>query len=258
MKEANLDSSYATIPDRKDEPAVSVVIPARNEADNLPDLFDEIAVALNGRTFELLLVDDGSTDGTGALVEERRRADCDWLRYFRHTESCGQSAALRTGLAHCRGTYVAMLDGDGQNDPVYLPQLIGLLEAGGGQAALATAQRVGRQASGFKRLASKIANGVRSRLLRDRTRDTGCGLKVIRRRVFVRLPYFDTWHRFLPALTIREGYDVVHLDVVDRKRRYGVSNYGVWDRFFVGVADLMGVWWLCRRNRHIPTVTEVK
>jgi hypothetical protein len=136
--------------------------------------------------------------------------------------------------------------------------LIDALARGGGRAGLAAGQRTGRKASGFKRLQSRIANGVRGTILRDGTRDTGCGLKAFRRDVFLALPYFDGLHRFLPALMRRDGYEVVYVDVVDRERRHGVSNYGMWDRLWVGILDLAGVWWLVRRKKRVPQVSEVK
>ena len=179
-----------------------------------------------------------------------------WLRRIRHKQSCGQSAAVRTGVAAARGPIVVTLDGDGQNDPAFIPALIRALEAGGPGIGLVAGQRVGRKASGFKKLQSRIANAVRGAVLRDGTRDTGCGLKAFRREAFLRLPYFDGLHRFLPALVRREGYIVGYVDVVDRPRAHGVSNYGMWDRLWVGILDLAGVWWLIRRKKRIPDYSE--
>jgi dolichol-phosphate mannosyltransferase len=152
---------------------------------------------------------------------------------------------------------VVTLDGDGQNDPAFLPAMIAALEQGGPSMGLVAGQRVGRKASQFKRLQSRIANAVRGAVLRDGTRDTGCGLKAFRRDLFLMLPYFDGLHRFLPALVRREGYSVGYVDVVDRDRRHGQSNYGLWDRLWVGILDLAGVWWLIRRRRRVPVVSEV-
>jgi len=233
---------------------VTVVVPAKNEAENLPILLDEIASALAGRNFEVIVIDDGSTDETPAVLSSYATGH-PWLRPFRHETSCGQSCAVRTGVLNARGRVVATIDGDGENNPAYIPKLLDALEAAGPAVALAAGQRVGRKASAAKRLASKLANKVRGAILRDNTRDSGCGLKALRRHVFLQLPYFDSWHRFLPALVIREGFGVVHLDVEDRNRRFGTSKYGIFDRAFVGVSDLFGVWWLRRRRRKLPTVS---
>jgi dolichol-phosphate mannosyltransferase len=177
-----------------------------------------------------------------------------WLHCVRHKQSCGQSAAVRTGVAAAQAAIVVTLDGDGQNDPAFIPALIRALETGNPRIGLIAGQRVGRKASGFKKLQSRIANTVRGGVLRDGTRDTGCGLKAFRRDVFLRLPYFDGLHRFLPALVRREGFDIGYVDVVDRARAHGVSNYGMWDRLWVGILDLAGVWWLIRRKKRIPEI----
>jgi glycosyltransferase involved in cell wall biosynthesis len=163
---------------------------------------------------------------------------------------------VRTGVRAARGALVVTIDGDGQNDPKFIPALVRALDAGASRIALVAGQRVGRKASGFKKLQSRIANGVRGAVLRDGTRDTGCGLKAFRREVFLSLPYFDGLHRFLPALVKREGYGIAYVDVVDRPRRAGVSNYGMWDRLWIGILDLAGVWWLIRRRKRIPEVSE--
>jgi dolichol-phosphate mannosyltransferase len=239
-------------------PSVSIVVPVRNEADNIAPLVAEIADALGTSVaFEVIYVDDGSTDRTDAVLRELM-VSRPWLRLVGHETSCGQSAAVRTGVLHARSPVVVTLDGDGQNDPVFIPGLLERLKAGPPRLGLVAGQRVGRQASGFKRLQSRLANAVRSTVLRDGTRDTGCGLKAFRRDVFLVLPYFDALHRFLPALVRREGYDVDHLDVVDRPRRAGQSNYGMWDRLWVGILDLLGVWWLIRRRGRVPRALEVK
>ncbi|HWE78155.1 MAG TPA: glycosyltransferase, partial [Pseudolabrys sp.] len=179
-----------------------------------------------------------------------------WLRRVRHAQSCGQSAAVRTGVAAARGALVATIDGDGQNDPAFIPAMLRALEGGAPRVALIAGQRVGRKASGFKKFQSRVANGVRGAVLRDGTRDTGCGLKAFRRDVFLRLPYFDGLHRFLPALVKREGFAIGYVDVVDRPRGSGVSNYGMWDRLWVGILDLAGVWWLIRRRKRVPDIVE--
>ena len=188
------------------DPAVSVVVPVRNEAGNIALLVAEIAKALEGQwSFEVVYVDDGSTDGTEAELK-RLMTQHAWLRRVRHKQSCGQSAAVRTGVAAARAPIVATLDGDGQNDPAFIPALVRALEAGNPRVGLVAGQRVGRKSSGFKKLQSRIANAVRGAVLRDGTRDTGCGLKAFRRAVFLGLPYFDGLHRFLPALIRREGF----------------------------------------------------
>lgn len=149
------------------------------------------------------------------------------------------------------------IDGDGENDPAYIPELVDALDRAGPGVALAAGQRVGRKASRAKRIASKLANRLRGALLKDQTRDSGCGLKAIRREVFLQLPYFDSWHRFLPALVLREGHGVTHVDIVDRHRRHGTSKYGIFDRALVGALDLFGVWWLRKRRKRIPQVSRV-
>jgi dolichol-phosphate mannosyltransferase len=238
-------------------PAFSVVVPLRNEAGNVGPLIDEIAAALAGRAFEIVCVNDGSIDATDSeLIAEIHARP--YLRQVRHRTSCGQSAAVRSGVAAARAPLVATLDGDGQNDPAFLPKLLDAVAHGGARVGLAAGQRVGRKASGFKRFQSRLANRVRGAILRDGTRDSGCGLKAFRREVFLALPYFDGLHRFLPALVRRDGFDVVYLDVVDRERRHGVSNYGMWDRLWVGILDLAGVWWLVRRRKRVPVVAEVE
>lgn len=238
-------------------PAVSIVVPARNEADNIAPLVDEIAAALDQNlAFELIYVNDGSTDRTEAELA-RLMTSRPWLRQIRHEISCGQSAAVSSGVMHARAAIVVTLDGDGQNDPAFIPALLeAMMKAP--HIGLVAGQRVGRQASGFKKFQSRVANAVRSVVLRDGTRDTGCGLKAFRRDLFLRLPYFDGLHRFLPALVRREGYAIGYVDVVDRPRRAGTSNYGMWDRLWIGILDLIGVWWLIRRRRHVPQVSEVK
>jgi dolichol-phosphate mannosyltransferase len=237
-------------------PAVSVVVPVRNEAGNVASLTAEIAAALGETRFEIVYVDDGSSDATAAELS-KLMASRAWLRQITHAKSCGQSAAIRSGVLQARAPVVVTLDGDGQNDPAFIPALIAALAAGAPRVGLIAGQRIGRKASGFKRLQSRIANGVRGAVLRDGTRDTGCGLKAFRRDVFLALPYFDGLHRFLPALVRRDGYAIGYVDVIDRPRRTGVSNYGMWDRLWIGILDLAGVWWLIRRKRRVPQASEV-
>ncbi len=242
------------------DPAVAVVVPVRNEAGNIAPLVAEIAKALDGQwPFEIVYVDDGSSDGTAAELK-RLMEQYPYLRCVRHKQSCGQSAAVRSGVAAARAPLVVTLDGDGQNDPAFISAMLRVLEAGaasgGQQIGLVAGQRVKRKSGGFKKFQSRIANAVRGAVLRDGTRDTGCGLKAFRRDVFLRLPYFDGLHRFLPALVKREGYAIGYVDVVDRPRGAGVSNYGMWDRLWVGILDLAGVWWLIRRKKRVPEIIE--
>jgi dolichol-phosphate mannosyltransferase len=237
-------------------PDISVVVPAKDERENLPLLIEEIAAALSGRSFEILVIDDGSGDGSAEMLADLATR-MPGLRALRHETACGQSASVRTGLRHARGAIVVTIDGDGENDPAYIPELVDALDRAGPGVALAAGQRVGRKASRAKRIASKLANRLRGALLKDQTRDSGCGLKAIRREVFLQLPYFDSWHRFLPALVLREGHGVTHVDIVDRHRRHGTSKYGIFDRALVGALDLFGVWWLRKRRKRIPQVSRV-
>jgi glycosyltransferase involved in cell wall biosynthesis len=237
-------------------PLISVVVPVRNEEGNVAPLVAEIANALEGRDpFEMIFVDDGSTDET-PIILANLRGSYPQLRQLRHEASAGQSAAIRSGVRVARGTYIATLDGDGQNNPAFLPAMIEMLKAGEGRIGIVQGQRVGRKDTPFKRWQSRMANRIRGGLLKDGTRDTGCGLKAFPRDVYLALPYFDAIHRFMPALVKREGYEIAHLDVVDRPRGSGVSNYGFWGRLRVGVLDLCGVWWLIRRKKPTPKVEE--
>src|SRR5689334_19431670 len=227
---------------------LSIVIPVRNEAPNVAPLIAEIRAALDGRLdYEIVYVDDGSADATAAEVVRLAR-DLKHLRLVRHARCCGQSAAIRSGVRAARAAWIATLDGDGQNDPADIPKLwrIGLTAADA-PSLLIAGYRESRQDSRRKRFASQIANRVRRRILGDDTPDTGCGLKLFPRALFLDLPYFDHMHRFLPALVLREGGIVRSLRVNHRPRRRGVSKYGVFDRLGVGVVDLFGVMWLKRR-----------
>lgn len=231
-------------------------MPAKNEAGNVAPLVDELEAALAPLgPFEVIYVDDGSTDGTAAELA-RLAATRPWLRRIRHDRSGGQSASVRSGVRAARAPVVATLDGDGENNPAYVPVLYRALMAAP-ENGLAAGQRLGRKASGFKKLQSRIANTVRGAILKDGTRDSGCGLKCFPRELFLALPYFDAIHRFLPALVVREGRRVVHVDVQDRTRLSGVSNYTMWNRLWVGLLDLAGVWWLIRRKKPSPEAREI-
>jgi glycosyltransferase involved in cell wall biosynthesis len=240
-----------------DNPKISVVIPCRNEEANLALLLDEAEQALAGRSFEIVVVDDGSTDGTRGMVTDRMRKAGSPVRLVAHDRSAGQSAAVRSGVLAASGDVVATMDGDGQNDPAYIPKLIDALLAAGPATGIVAGQRLKRTDTRLKRLSSRFANGLRESVLHDGTRDSGCGLKAFPRELGLALPYFDALHRFLPALVRREGFVVGYVEVVDRPRRYGRSKYGMWVRLWVGVLDLCGVWWLIRRRKRVPDVSEV-
>ena len=228
-------------------PLISVVIPMRNEGPNVLPLIEEIAQALAGTTHEIVCVDDGSDDDTAArLVEASARFP---VVVLRHAQSCGQSAGVISGVLAARAGWIATLDGDGQNDPADIPALWSRArrEAGSGVPILVAGHRVRRKDSGIKRISSRIANAVRARLLGDATPDTGCGLKVFPRALFLDLPRFDHMHRYLPALVLRAGGRVVSEPVNHRPRLRGQSNYGTLDRLAVSLSDMLGVIWLQRR-----------
>ncbi len=235
-------------------PFFSIVIPARNEAESLAEVVGEVATVLAGQSFEIVVVDDGSTDATGEVLR-RLAGQYPNLRHIAHEASCGKSAAILSGVRAARADVICTLDGDGQNDPQAILPLVVLAREEG--VALAAGQRIKHAHSSLKRIGSKFANGLRSRMLHDDTRDTACGLKAFRKDVFLRLPYFDTMHRFLPALVLREGFQVRHLDVIDRPRRHGESKYGVLDRALTGALDLIGVRWLLGRRRRVPLASEI-
>jgi dolichol-phosphate mannosyltransferase len=245
------DEDWQAMMSAKDEerplPRISVVIPMRNEEGNVAPLIAEIAHALDSEPHEIIAVNDGSTDETGTILRNLR-STYPQLRVLHHAESRGQSAAIRDGARAARGTVLCTLDGDGQNNPAFLPAMIAMLDADPA-IALVQGQRTKRTDSGFKRVQSRLANAVRGRMLRDGTRDSGCGLKVMRRAAYLNLPFFDALHRFTPALMVRDGHQVAHLDVVDRPRGSGISNYRSWARAKVALWDLVGVWWLIKRRK---------
>lgn len=234
---------------------ISLVIPARNEAPNIAPLVAEIGAALDGRVdYEIIYVDDGSSDGTADAVRAQMPGSPQ-VRLVRHAQSCGQSAAIRSGVLAARSQWIATLDADGQNDPADIPRLWDMAQGGARDKLLIAGFRRKRRDTAVKRLSSRIANAVRGRLLNDRTPDTGCGLKLIRREVYLALPFFDHNHRFLPALVLRDGGKVQSVAVNHRPRQRGVSNYGLFDRLWVGIVDLLGVMWLQRRAK-IPVILD--
>jgi dolichol-phosphate mannosyltransferase len=236
-------------------PEVAVVVPARNERENVGPLIDEIAAAMTGRAVEIIFVDDGSDDGTDAALAEAavRHAS---LRVVRHSRACGQSTAIVSGVRAAAAPVIVTMDGDGQNDPADAPALLdAYAAAGGGDRVMIAGHRVNRRDTWFRRFSSRVANGVRGTLLGDATPDTGCGLKVFSRRAFLHMPAFNHMHRFLPALMIRAGGKVLSVPVNHRPRTRGTSKYGLWNRLWVGIVDLFGVIWLIRRAAN-PALDE--
>jgi dolichol-phosphate mannosyltransferase len=230
-------------------PQLSVVVPVFNERDNIPPLLAEIAAALRGKIdFEIVYVDDDSSDDSVAVLAAEK-ARYPELRIVRHLTRSGQSTAVWNGVRAARSPWIATLDGDGQNDPADIPKLLAARDEAVADVRLLAGWRTTRRDSFNKRISSKIANAVRSRMLRDDTPDTGCGLKLFEREVFLRLPYFDHMHRYLPALVKRAGFQSRSVPVGHRPRTAGSSKYGMLDRLWVGIADLRGVAWLMRRGK---------
>ncbi len=230
---------------------LSIVIPVFNEAENIPILADEVRTALEGKyEYEVIFVDDCSSDTTEDVLA-RLRSEYPQFRHLRHERNSGQSTAVRNGVKAARSEWIATLDGDGQNDPADIPAMMDRLRANSVDGALqmVAGYRKRRQDSWLKKISSRIANGVRSRLLGDATPDTGCGLKLFSRAAFLELPYFDHMHRFLPALIQRNGGKTVSVEVNHRHRVAGVSKYGLHNRLWVGIVDIFGVRWLQRRAR---------
>ena len=228
---------------------VSVVIPVCNEQDNVLPLAREIHAALAGRyRHETIFVDDGSSDGTAGAVRAARDADMPQIRLIRHAVRSGQSAAVATGVRAACAPWIATLDGDGQNDPADIPRLLeAVRQAPSPRLRLVMGNRTTRRDTWLRRVSSRVANGVRGWLLDDGTPDTGCGIKVFDREVFLDMPRFDHMHRFMPALFRREGFDVVSVPVNHRERTRGTSKYGLHNRLWVGIVDLFGMVWLIRR-----------
>jgi len=238
-----------TTPSQAALPDVSVVIPVCNEDENVLPLAQEIHAALAGRyAFEQIFVDDGSTDRTADSVLAARLQGMPEIRLLQHVVRSGQSAAVATGVRHARGRWIATLDGDGQNDPGDFPRLLqALLHPASPKLKLVMGNRTTRRDTWLRRASSRVANGVRGWILKDGTPDTGCGIKVFERDVFMHMPRFKNMHRFMPALFQREGYEVVSLPVNHRERTRGTSKYGLNNRLWVGIVDLWGLSWLIRR-----------
>jgi len=237
---------------------VSIVVPAHNEAGNIGRLIDETYSVVPATLLaEMIIVDDASTDGTSQEVKQRiTTGRYHGLRYMRCGARCGQSAALRTGVLAAKTTVIATMDGDGQNDPRDIRLLVTLLgPLGGPGAALVGGNRVDRKDSGSKRWASKVANWIRAAVLRDNCPDTGCGIKVYWRDAYLKLPFFTSMHRYLPALFLSYGFEVRYLPVRHRPRQMGRSKYSNASRALVGLYDLIGVTWLRQRTR-VPTISE--
>jgi dolichol-phosphate mannosyltransferase len=230
-------------------PHLSVVVPVFNERDNVAPLVNEITAALRGLVaFEIVYVDDHSRDDTLAVLQGLKSTVPE-LRVLHHVNQSGQSTAVRTGVKAARGEWIATLDGDGQNDPADIPKLLEKREASSVEVKLFAGWRVNRQDTGSKRWASKVANAIRSRMLRDSTPDTGCGIKLFEREAFLDLPYFDHMHRYLPALMQRAGWKTISVPVNHRHRASGVSKYNNLNRALVGLRDLRGVAWLIVRSK---------
>jgi dolichol-phosphate mannosyltransferase len=238
---------------------LSIVIPVRDEADNVAPLAREIVDVLAGvRPFEIIFVDDASTDRTVRNIRTLRQGNVPQVRLMRHCVGCGQSIAVQTGVRAARGEWIVTLDGDGQNDPADIPVLLQVLEQGGGPGdlKLIVGNRKRRRDTWLRRVSSRVANAVRRRMLRDDTPDTGCGIKLFHRETFLQLPAFNHMHRFLPALFRRAGARVMSVDVRHRPRTHGRSKYGLSNRLWVGIVDLFGVRWLIRRAPLRAAVTE--
>lgn|SRR5512135_377485 len=230
---------------------ISVIIPVKDEVENVVPLAREIDTALaNEPNAEIIFVDDGSSDGTGDALKALKH-NLPRLRVIQHTRNLGQSRSIRTGVLKARSDVIVTLDGDGQNDPADIAKLLAILRnaTDDDNIGLVSGIRSKRKDSLSRRLASRIGNGIRSRLLNDGATDTGCGLKAFRRDAFLSLPYFDHIHRFIITLMIREGYGVRFVEVNHRERKHGISKYTNFNRMLVSVNDLLGVRWLQHRYR---------
>ena len=239
---------------------VSVIVPVKNEAENVASLFHEIQNVLAAEkdlVYEIIFVDDGSTDRTKDILQELAAANVS-LRILRHSSNCGQSTAVLTGVLHAIHDYIVVLDGDGQNNPADIPKMVSLFAVARPEdkLGLVIGNRVNRQDSFIRKISSRIANSVRAGLLNDSTPDSGCGLKMLPRSLFLRLPFFDHMHRFMPAMVIRQGLIVKSIPITHRQRMAGTSKYGIHNRLWVGIIDLFGAMWLIRRMQR-PEVREL-
>ena len=237
-------------------PDISVVIPVKDEVSNIRPLLDEIASELESVNFEVVIVDDGSRDGTDAVLAEARTA-YPWLKVVRHRDACGQSTATCSGVKASAAPWVVTMDGDGQNPPGEILTLIAVRDAAAEPVDMVAGQRKKRRDNWVRRYSSRIANGVRGALLKDGISDTGCSLKLFRRDLFLELPYFDHMHRFLPALVKRHGGRIVTAPVGHREREHGESKYGFHNRLWPSLVDLFGVLWLQRRTR-LPKIEQTE
>ena len=236
---------------------ISIVIPFHNESENITPLISKVDDVLQKMEldYEIVAVDDASTDDSYAILQKLTQ-NYPKLRLLHHINNCGQSTSVVTGVRNARGEFIATLDGDGQNDPEDIPNLYkAMVTSDNPNLKMVAGYRKKRKDTIFKRWGSKIANAVRSRMLKDSTPDTGCGLKLFYRETFLRLPYFDHMHRFLPALVQREGGDVISVEVNHFPRVHGTSHYNNLQRLGVGIIDLIGVMWLIRRS-YKPQIVE--
>jgi dolichol-phosphate mannosyltransferase len=231
-------------------PVLSVVVPVCNEAENVEPLVREIHAAVGSLAYEMIFVNDGSTDDTAGILK-RLKAEFPALRVLHHSFRSGQSAAVASGVRAARAAWIATLDGDGQNDPADIPKLLAERDAPANRGVhlFMGNRKASRQDTAFRKLQSSVANGVRSSLLGDGTPDTGCGIKLFTREMFMDLPRFDHMHRFLPALFLRQGSRVISVPVNHRPRLRGTSKYGMLNRLWVGIVDICGVMWLRRRYK---------
>ncbi|VGO20985.1 glycosyltransferase family 2 protein [Pontiella sulfatireligans] len=234
-------------------PTLSVVVPVHNEAKNLASLIEHISKSLERVDHEIIYVNDGSTDSSRKELE-RLASKFATLRVFHHRTSCGQSRAVVTGVRQARAELIATLDGDGQNDPADLPRLLEAFQVAADPAlAMIIGNRASRRDTAWRRFSSRFAAMVRAKMLRDHTPDSGCGIKMFRREVFLELPNFNHMHRYLPVLFRNNGYSVQSMEVNHLDRWHGRSNYGTVDRLLNGLSDVLGVMWLTRRT-NVPEI----
>ena len=239
-------------------PDISIVIPVFNESENISNLAHEIHTSLNGFKYEVIFVDDASTDNTKEKIKELKK-DYPEIRGLSHNYNAGQSRAILSGVKMAESVYIATLDGDGQNDPRDIPRLYSQLTRSVAPEGLALVggQRIKRLDSNAKKIASILANKIRKRLLKDEANDTGCGIKVFKRSVYLDLPFFDHMHRYIPALVLRSGFKIEFCTVNHRDRKFGSSKYTNWGRLIVSLADLLGVMWLSKRHRRHGGLNEL-